>query len=203
MSMGLLIFTGVILLIIAFNPILINFYALKSSDTKEQVKKSLTTIGIINLFSILIIVGLWISPIKNNDFTSNNKKNDNEIDTSITLEKSNFTELSIDEYLDLIKKDEKSLILVARPTCGYCQKFTPILSSVQKQMDLKVYYINTDNFDENSWNKFSSSFSYLSTEQWGTPLLLVVQKNEIVDLNNGYVEVDALKEFLEKNGFGK
>ena len=110
---------------------------------------------------------------------------------------------SIDEYLNLLKSSDKQIILIARPTCGYCEKFTPILKQAMEDMNLTINYVNTDNFSSDDWTKFQSSFDYLASDEWGTPLTLVVQDGKIVDTSNGYVELDAIKEFFAKNGLGK
>ena len=70
-------------------------------------------------------------------------------------------------------------------------------------MNLTINYVNTDNFSEDDWTKFNSSLSYLNSEQWGTPLTLIVQNGEVVAENNGYTELEEIKKFFTDNGFGK
>ena len=72
-----------------------------------------------------------------------------------------------------------------------------------EDMHLTINYVNTDNFSSDDWSKFQNSFDYLASDEWGTPLTLIVQNGKIVDKNNGYVELDAIKEFFTKNGLGK
>ena len=45
--------------------------------------------------------------------------------------------LTQDEYLELLKSSDKQIILIARPTCYYCQKFTPVLKQAKEEMNLK------------------------------------------------------------------
>ena len=72
-----------------------------------------------------------------------------------------------------------------------------------EDMDLTINYVNTDNFSEEDWGTFTDSLDYLSTEEWGTPLTLIVQNGDSVAENNGYVELDSIKEFFKNNGFGE
>ena len=169
----------------------------KKSKDNELVCKILKVFGIILVVAIVIGVAIGVSNIKKDDTNS-----DNNVETT-ELEKAGFNEVTLSEYLDLVKSSEKSIILVARPTCGYCQKFTPILKQAMEDMNLTINYIDTDKFSEYDWTPFTESLDYLKSEQWGTPLTLIVQNGEAIAENNGYVELDTIKEFFTNNGFGE
>ena len=169
----------------------------KESKDNELVCKILKVFGIILVVAIVIGVAIGVSNIKKDDTNS-----DNNVETT-ELEKAGFNEVTLSEYLDLVKSSEKSIILVARPTCGYCQQFTPILKQAMEDMNLTINYIDTDKFSEDDWTPFTESLDYLKSEQWGTPLTLIVQNGEAIAENNGYVELDTIKEFFTNNGFGE
>lgn len=114
-----------------------------------------------------------------------------------------YNEVTLSEYLDIINRDEKSIILVARPTCEYCKKFSPKLKQAAGDLDLTINYIDTDKFSNDDWTTFSNSLAYLNSEEWGTPLVLIVQKGEVLSVNNGYVDLATIKAFFETNGFGE
>ena len=60
-----------------------------------------------------------------------------------------------------------------------------------------------DSVNEVQSSSFTESLDYLKSEQWGTPLTLIVQNGEAIAENNGYVELDTIKEFFTNNGFGE
>ena len=48
--------------------------------------------------------------------------------------------------------------------------------------------------------EFNTSLTYLSEEEWGTPLMLVVKDNEVVGHYNGYGSEDSYVKFLKEQG---
>lgn len=193
----LLIIIAIMVLVTMVCTIITTALVTKKSKDNELVCKILKVFGIILVVAIVTGVAIGVSNIKKGDTNS-----DNNVETT-EIEKAGFNEVTLSEYLDLVKSSEKSIILVARPTCGYCQKFTPILKQAMEDMNLTINYIDTDKFSEDDWTPFTESLDYLKSEQWGTPLTLIVQNGEAIAENNGYVELDTIKEFFTNNGFGE
>lgn len=193
----LLIIIAIMVLVTMVCTIITTALVTKKSKDNELVCKILKVFGIILVVAIVIGVAIGVSNIKKGDTNS-----DNNVETT-EIEKAGFNEVTLSEYLDLVKSSEKSIILVARPTCGYCQKFTPILKQAMEDMNLTINYIDTDKFSQDDWTPFTESLDYLKSEQWGTPLTLIVQNGEAIAENNGYVELDTIKEFFTNNGFGE
>lgn|SRR5574344_1328680 len=169
---------------------------------KKNVKQTNNNTNIIGNIAIVIVIMAVIvlaivatsikKPVENNTTTTQ----------EYAIQNAGFNEISLTEYLTLINSTEKTVILVARPTCGYCEKFTPILKQAASDMGITVNYIDTDNFSSDDWTKFQNSFDYLSTDEWGTPLTMIVQNGELLAKNNGYVELSAIKQFFTDNGLG-
>ena len=121
----------------------------------------------------------------------------------------NFTNITIDEYLERMKLDEKSIIYIARPTCSWCQKETPVVKKLMSQYDLKVYYLNTENFydaekedyTEDGYKFINAAEPYKSKQSFGTPNTIIVEGGNIIDGKYGYVEAKELKDMLVSNGF--
>lgn len=195
MEMFLLILIAVMLLVTMVCSIITTIIEVREKKAQPLLKKVLGITSIILI--IVLVIGLAVG-------ASNIKKVDNnESVETVTLEEAGFNEVSLDEYLELIKSPEKNVILVARPTCTYCEAFAPILSEASKELNVEVNYIDTDKFSNDDWTTFNNSLSYLSDEQWGTPLTLIVQNGEIVDVNNGYVELETIESFFTNNGLGE
>lgn len=109
-------------------------------------------------------------------------------------------EIGIDKYLELYKGSEKSLILIARPTCGYCQIAKPIIQNLAHEYDITVNYLNTDELSESEHTKLIQSDEYFA-EGYGTPILLVVMDGKIVDKVDGLTDKEHYKEFMSQHGF--
>lgn len=196
MTKFLLIIIAIMVLVTMISSIISTVIVVKDNKAKNVVKKILSITGIVLAVVIVIAAAVGVSYVKKDD----SKADDN---NNVTLENAGFNEVSLSEYLDLISRDEKSIILVARPTCTFCEKFTPVLKQAMDDMNLTINYVDTDKFSKEDWTTFSSSLSYLNSEEWGTPLVLIVQKGEVIAENNGYVELSVIKEFFSSNGYGE
>lgn len=190
----LLIIIAIMVLVTMMCSIITTIIEVKEGHAQPLVKKVLKITGIILLVILIIGVAVGVTYIKGDESTLNE---------TVTLETAGFNELSLDEYLTLIEKNEKSIILVARPTCSFCEKFSPILKQAKDDMNLTINYVDTDKFSGENWTTFQSSLAYLNSEEWGTPLVLIVQNKEVIAENNGYVELDEIKSFFKTNGFGE
>lgn len=204
MTLFLLILIAVMTLVTMVCSIIVTIMEVKDKKAQDLVKKALGITSIVLLVALVIGASVGVSHMDKTKSNNKTTTTESSSDSSQTaLEQAGFNKVSIDEYLNLIKSSDKQIILIARPTCGYCEKFTPILKQAMEDMNLTINYVNTDNFSSDDWSKFQNSFDYLAYNEWGTPLTLIVQNGEIVDKNNGYVELDAIKEFFTKNGLGK
>ena len=108
---------------------------------------------------------------------------------------------SCEEYQDLIKSDEKSLVLIARPTCGACTYFTPILEEIIKEYNLTINYFNTDVLTKEESSAFYNSSTLFQSSEFGTPTLLVVKNSKIIEYHIGYMEKDVTIKWLKEAGF--
>ena len=118
-----------------------------------------------------------------------------------------FVEIDIDQYLELMKKDEKSIVYVARPGCSWCQKESPIIKRIGGEFGLTIYYLNTDPF----WDSVNSTYTesgrkFINSDEqyadgWGTPNTIIVGNGSIIDGEFSYVERSSLIDLFVKNGF--
>lgn len=118
-----------------------------------------------------------------------------------------FNDITVDEYLGLLEGSEKEIIYVARPTCSYCQLESPIIKKIGNKYNLKINYLNTENFFDEETNdyteegkKFINSHEVYK-EGYGTPNTIIVQNGDIVDGVYQYVDEESLLELFKNNGF--
>lgn len=199
MTNVLLVLIAIMVLITMVCTVITTALVTKQSKDKELVCNILKVFGIALAVAIVIGIAVGVSNMKKD----NSGSNENNQTENVALEEAGFNKVTLDEYLNLVKGSEKSIILVARPTCSYCEMFTPILKQAMEEMNLTINYVDTDTFSQEDWTTFNESLDYLQNEEWGTPLTLIVQNGELVAENNGYVELDTIKEFFSDNGFGE
>lgn len=115
-------------------------------------------------------------------------------------EKKELTQITVDEYLDYYNGEDNNLVLVARPTCHYCQIAEPIIQKLAKEYDIDIKYLNTDNFSGDDESRFISS-NEMFQEGFGTPMLLNVGNEKIVDYVDGLSDSEHYIEFFKSNGY--
>lgn len=153
--------------------------------------------------SATIVVLVLIIVFGASYFTSELKECDNGGSTTTTssTNKGDLNEIGIDEYLDLLKGDEASIIYVARPTCHYCQEMEPIVKNIVYEYGIEVNYLNTDELDDEGQADFIESNDYFDEEGgYGTPMLIVVKDDEFVDVLEGLTDKDTVVKFFKDNG---
>ncbi len=159
---------------------------------KEKVIK-----GIIIAVIVISVLGLafWVS-------TSYGTGNG----SSVNFE---FNDITIDEYLELMKSEEPLIIYVARPTCSFCQKQQPIIKKVGGKYNLDINYLNTEEFwdyekedyTEDGYKFINSNQVYIDEGGFGTPNTLIVQNGKVVDAIYQLATEQELVNLFNKYGF--
>lgn len=112
-----------------------------------------------------------------------------------------YIEVSIDEYLDIIKTKGYNFMFVGSSTCSYCTMFKESVNNALKEKKFNVYYIDLAREDvtDSQREKLYASDKYFTEEEWGTPLNLLYKDGKRIDVLNGYVDKDELISFLQEN----
>ena len=177
------------------------------SKKKEQIKNA----TIIILVLVIVFGGSFLASevksdkSKSNNTTTTNKQENNTTSNDDEISEDKQAELNsidIDKYLSLKKGSDKSIIYISRPTCHYCQQEDPIMKNIVYETKVTVNYLNTDELDDDGNTKLIKSDDYFS-EGYGTPLILVVQKNKIVDKIEGLTSKEDIVSFFKKYDFIK
>lgn len=113
-------------------------------------------------------------------------------------EKKEFTEINVDTYLEYYAGENKQIVLLARPSCHYCQIAEPLIQKISKEYDISINYLNPDNFQEEDESKFINSNEFFK-EGYGTPVLLIVSQNQIIDKVDGLTDTEHYIDFFKRN----
>lgn len=178
---------------------------------KETVEKIKSTTIVVLVLIIVFGASYFTSELQECDnggssTTTSSTDNSSSNDTTSTSsdipedEQADLNDIDIDEYLDLKEGSDTSIIYIARPTCHYCQEMEPIVKNIVYEYGIEVNYLNTDELDDEGQSKLIQSDDYFS-EGYGTPLLLVVKDDEIVDIQEGLNDKDTTVNFFKDNGF--
>lgn len=169
--------------------------------------KKIGTVIVVSLVAILLIVCCFIgkkdSSISNfskqSSSTSDTLTNAQEESSVITDEdKKDFESIDVDQYIEFYNGSENKVVFIGRPTCSYCQIADPIVRKINKDYDLNIYYLNTDEFSGDDEATFVKSDEFLE-EGYGTPMLFIVSNGEIVDKVDGLTDTAHYIEFLKTN----
>ena len=119
-------------------------------------------------------------------------------------EKKELPEIKMSTYLDYYAGSEAKIVLIGYPECPFCQVAEPILQNLAYEYDLEINYLNTDNFTDEDEQKLLASDEYFKeNEGFGTPLLLIVKDNKIVNKIDGLTDRGHYKQFFKAEGFIK
>lgn len=169
-------------------------------------------IGILAILVIVLIVSALVTVKDNGKASSSNTiSNDPEViyqnaqDESAKItdeEKAEFVQIDVNKYLEIYNGPEKQLVLLARPTCGYCQIAEPIIQKLMKDYNIPINYLNTDNFSAEDETNLTNSNEVFASGL-GTPLLLLVGNSKVEDTVDGLMDTAHYKEFFTEYGFIK
>ena len=106
--------------------------------------------------------------------------------------------IDFEEYEKLLNSDEKNIIVVGQSTCAYCVQAKIILNEIAEENDIKINYLNISYLTEEEGEEFENSLDYFENS-WGTPIMMVVQDGEMIDIVEQLVTKDEYVEFLEEN----
>ena len=108
--------------------------------------------------------------------------------------------LSYAEYQEKVDNNEEFVIIIERTTCSHCQNFMPVAEDFAKENNVPMYYIDTDEMEEDDWSKLEKSNTFFKekSNSWGTPTTLVLAGSESIDAIEGETDSDSLLKLYEK-----
>jgi thiol-disulfide isomerase/thioredoxin len=124
---------------------------------------------------------------------------ENEANSISEAEMKDHKNISVAEYISLKESSKASIIYIARPTCSYCLVADPILKNIAYKYNLTINYINTDEISDDEALALVKSDGYFS-EGYGTPLLLIVKNNQIINVSEGLNIGSHYINFFKENG---
>lgn len=203
----------------------------KAAPKKVEVKEcncGCNCTGMLNnifycLLIIIVLLGLILVVNITNKSVTSNTNNNSEVteESNSEYDVSMFDELTTTEAIAKIKKGDKVVLYIGRPSCGYCVKFLPFLQQAQNEYGYKTVYVDLEKVtseDQAKWNDIGgvlgaydetceNAENVKSADKCGqfgfTPMVVVFEKGKIKGDHVGYSDYDSFAAFLEDNGFKK
>lgn len=164
------------------------------SETRKEKQKLSKEKKIKIVNTILVIVG--IAALFGLVFFASTQRDNKEVISYVE-------NITASKYFELKNGDENAVILLASPSCSWCQKYKPVLTKLSSDYQLPIYYLNTSSLSSDDYNSVYLSSPSISSSGSGlipTPTTLLVKGGEEVDYISGYVEYNTVLNFLNKNG---
>ena len=157
---------------------------------------------LIAVASIVIIVALFMP----NSFKNEGQKLETFACSDVSENQENdtkLTKISCKSYIEKIQEKTDNVILIARPTCGYCAQFIPILEEIVEEYGITINYFNTDALSKTEVSDFYSSSELYKNKKFGTPAMIITNDKKIVKSSIGYKDKDAAVDWLKEAGIIK
>ena len=136
--------------------------------------------GIVGLIAVILVIGLTVYAFIKDAKTESYVK-----------------EITYSEFQDKVNGSKKSVILVGRDNCSHCISYKPVITKVAEEYDFTVYYINTNNINDET--DFNALWDFLGAD--GTPTTAIVQDGKLLAMREGELTRSDLIAFLKANYF--
>lgn len=114
--------------------------------------------------------------------------------TSDSLPKAddNLQEININTLKKLFQTSKKSILVLEKNDCSYCDDFEPKIIQALKEYNINAYKINISNLQSSD---FTTLFKYINYE--GTPTTYIIQNSKVLHNLTGTTDLDTLKAFID------
>jgi len=168
----------------------------KSNEKHHIANLSLYTIFLISGIFIIWVAFFLIVPkiidshIQNNSTVNRTPQKDEQSSVYDA-----FYPLDTQAVLNFIEQGRTGFIYAGRPTCPYCQAFSPILAEVVRQEDLTVYYYDVDAAGKDSESRSKALAAIGAT---GVPTFVYVENGTTLTKFSGAHEASAILDFIHQ-----
>lgn len=111
--------------------------------------------------------------------------------------------ISYDEYQDIIKKDEYSIILLTSPTCSHCNSYKPFVNSLASEYNLNVYNIDLTTISYDVYLELHDKYKAIKDQYKDnkpvipTPATIIVKNGEEITSILGNIGYNGLANLLK------
>lgn len=122
------------------------------------------------------------------------------ISTLIITKKNNLIKINYNEVIAKIDNKETFILCVSASECIHCNDYKPKIKKIANKYDIKVYYVNVDEFNDNDYETFKKKLSL----DGSTPITIFFKEGTektTATRIEGNVKSEKIIEKLKSNGF--
>lgn len=165
------------------------------SETTRGMIIGMIIMGLISAIIILLILGKNDGKkVSSNDSNIHSNSNSGSNTQTITPNYEAYAKLTAEDkksgseeaqkFYEHFDKENPTLIVFARESCGFCEIQKPIVERIGKMYDLDYLFMNTDKLNS---EEIYNIISYLGIEG-STPASVLVQKGKVINSVTGLIE---------------
>lgn len=123
-----------------------------------------------------------------------------------TEAKSPLSYIDYEQYEKLINSKNSEIIVIGQTSCSACMMAKPALLAIADEYGVKINYLNLTEIQDSEngselIEKFNESLTFLTEEEWGTPLMIAVKEKQVIGSSKGYHSEEDYVDFLKEQGF--
>ena len=121
-------------------------------------------------------------------------------DKTYEVQFKNINFISDNDYIDIVNSGKKSLVMLSQVTCLTCLNSKSFLDELAQELNVEINYYDIQISDEESYNKFYNSSSYIKEkideQKLMLPTILVIKGNEVLGALTEYSGKEDVKKFI-------
>lgn len=156
-----------------------------NSKDKDKILKALEIEGSTPTIAIVKnnkIIDVNVGYMEGKEAVEFFKKNKLLEDDATYKPEENLTDISFDDYKNLVGQDSKNVIVIGQTTCSHCIAVKPVLNRIAGNNNITINYLNLTKMTQEEQKDLIEnlkSIGYEDADNLGTPLTLIVQNNKI------------------------
>lgn len=156
-----------------------------NSKDKDKILKALEIEGSTPTIAIVKnnkIIDVNVGYMEGKEAVEFFKKNKLLEDDATYKPEENLTDISFDDYKNLVGQDSKNVIVIGQTTCSHCIAVKPVLNRIAGNNNITINYLNLTKMTQEEQKELIEnlkSIGYEDADNLGTPLTLIVQNNKI------------------------
>ena len=114
-----------------------------------------------------------------------------------------ITKINYNEYLEVIKKDEYSIILLTNPTCSHCNSYKPFVNYIALENNLNVYNVDLTEITYEQYIELHDRYNATKNQYNNdspvipTPATIIVKNGEEITSILGDIGYNGLTKLLK------
>lgn len=115
-----------------------------------------------------------------------------------------INEINYDKFNELISSDSKSIILISKDECRYCQNVITTLNSIIINYNIAINYINIGKLDSELSNNVEKKLVELGySDGFTTPITIITESSKLIDFVIGPSDEKYFVDIFTENGIIK